>query len=66
MLGEALRWQREGRPRPLIRGDELVAALGIAPGPLVGELLAAIEEEAFAGELRSAEDALAFAAARIA
>jgi putative nucleotidyltransferase with HDIG domain len=64
VLGEALRWQREGRPRPLVRGDELVAALGIEPGPLVGELLAAIEEEAFAGELRSAEDALAFAAAR--
>jgi poly(A) polymerase len=66
VLGEALRWQRDGRPRPLVRGDELVRALGLEPGPLIGELLAAIEEEAFAGELESAEDALAFAAARIA
>jgi len=66
VIGEALRWQLEGRPRPLVRGDELVRALGIAAGPVVGELLAAIEEAAFAGELRDGEEALAFAAQRIA
>jgi hypothetical protein len=32
----------------------------------LGELLAAIEEEAFVGELRGPDDAIAFAAARIA
>ena len=42
------------------------AALGIEPGPRLGELLAAIAEEAFSGELRSAQDAVAFAASRIA
>jgi tRNA nucleotidyltransferase/poly(A) polymerase len=66
VIGEALRWQREGRPRALLRGDELAAALGLAPGPLLGELLGAIEEEAFVGELRSPQEAIAFAAERIA
>jgi hypothetical protein len=66
VIGEALRWQREGRPPALLRGDELAAALGLAPGPLLGELLGAIEEEAFVGELRSPQEAIAFAAERIA
>jgi putative nucleotidyltransferase with HDIG domain len=66
VLGEALAWQAHGRPAALVRGDQLAAALGIAAGPALGELLAAIAAEAFAGELRSAEDAIAFAAARIA
>jgi hypothetical protein len=65
VIGEALAWQREGRPPPLVRGDQLARALGIEPGPRVGELLAAIAEEAFAGELASAQEAIAFAAARI-
>jgi len=66
VIGEALRWQRDGRPPALLRGDELAAALGLTPGPRLGELLAAIEEEAFVGELRGPDDAIAFAAARIA
>jgi hypothetical protein len=66
VIGEALAWQAHGRPAALVRGDQLAGALGIAPGPLLGELLAAIAEEAFAGELRTPEDAIAFAAARIA
>lgn len=66
VLGEALRWQRDGRPPALIRGDELARALELKPGPLLGELLSAIAQEAFAGELHSAGDAVAFAAARIA
>ena len=66
VIGEALSWQREGRPPPLVRGDQLARALGIKPGPRVGELLAAIAQEAFAGELGSAQEAIAFAAARIA
>ena len=66
MIGEALRWQWHGRPPALVRGDQLARALGITPGPILGELLAAIAQEAFAGELHSAEDAIAFAASRIA
>ena len=65
VIGAALRWQRDGRPPPLVRGDELARALDLAPGPLIGELLVAIEEEAFAGALHNAADAIAFAADRI-
>jgi poly(A) polymerase len=66
VIGEALHWQRHGRPPALLRGDQLAEALGIAPGPLLGELLAAIAQEAFAGVLTSPRDAIAFAASRIA
>jgi hypothetical protein len=66
VIGEALAWHLQGRPPALVRGDQLAAALGIAPGPRLGELLAAIAEEAFSGELQSPQDAVAFAAARIA
>jgi len=66
VIGEALAWQRAGRPAPLVRGDQLARALGLEPGPLLGELLAAIEREAYAGELRSGQDAIDFAASRIA
>ena len=33
MLAAALDWRRDGPPEPLLRGDELAAELGIAPGP---------------------------------
>src|SRR4029077_19038122 len=39
MLAAALDWHREGPPPPLLRGDELAAELGIAPGRELGELL---------------------------
>jgi len=58
MLAEA--FAREAAPpaEPLVRGDELAAALGVRPGPRLGALLAALEEEAFAGEVATREDAL--------
>jgi poly(A) polymerase len=66
LIGEVLAWQRDGRPPPLVRGDELARALGLDPGPVIGELLADVAAATFAGEVRSAEDAIAFAARRIA
>ena len=63
---EALRWQELGRPPAVVRGDVLARALAITPGPALGELLAAIEEEVFVGSVRTAEEAIAFAAERIA
>ncbi len=66
VIGEALRWHVEGHPRPPLRGDELAAALGVAPGPLLGELLAAITEAQFTGEVEGPEQAIAFARTRIA
>ncbi len=58
VLPAALAWHRDGPPRSPIGGDELAAALGIAPGPRLGELLGEVEAGVFAGEVRSAEDAV--------
>jgi poly(A) polymerase len=48
-------------PRPPLRGDELAAALGIVPGPRLGELLAELQAAAYAGEIAGREDALRLA-----
>ncbi|HEU4657311.1 MAG TPA: HD domain-containing protein [Capillimicrobium sp.] len=62
VVGEALRWRAGAtRPRPLLRGDELARELGIAPGPELGRLLAALAEAQFAGEVRDRQEALAAA-----
>jgi len=49
------------RPQRLIDGTELMAALGLQPGPEVGRLLAAIEEAQALGEIATREDALGYA-----
>lgn len=58
MLGDALRWRAEGPPHPLLRGDELAAALSIKPGPELGRLLEELSEAAYAGEVRTSEEAI--------
>jgi poly(A) polymerase len=60
LLGEALAW-RADPPRPPVRGDELAEALGLAPGPEIGRLLAELEELRFAGEIETAEQAIEIA-----
>ena len=44
---------------PLVRGDEL----GLPPGPAIGRILAAIEEERAAGTITTRAEALALARA---
>ncbi len=44
---------------PLIRGDDLARELGIVPGPRLGELLAQLEEDRYAGAIATREDAIA-------
>lgn len=61
LLPDALRWHTEGPPRPLLRGDELAQALGIETGPRVGELLRELAAAQYAGEVRTAEQALSYA-----
>ena len=65
VIGEALRWHAEGHPLAPLRGDELASALGIEPGPLLGELLAALTEAQYTGEVSTRADAVAFARSRI-
>jgi poly(A) polymerase len=55
------RYEETVRPRPFLDGQELIAALRLAPGPEVGRLLRLIEEAQAAGEIRNRDEALAFA-----
>ncbi|MBV9818929.1 MAG: HD domain-containing protein [Solirubrobacterales bacterium] len=50
LLPDALAWET-APPRPPVRGDELARALGIEPGPILGELLAELRAESFSGEV---------------
>jgi poly(A) polymerase len=61
LIGPALRWHAEGPPRAPLRGDELAAELGIAPGPELGRLLARLAEAAYTGEATTREQAVALA-----
>ncbi len=61
VLAAALEWRAEGPPAQLVRGDELAKALGIEEGPRLGELLAAIAEAAYVGEVRTRDEAIALA-----
>jgi tRNA nucleotidyltransferase/poly(A) polymerase len=62
VIGEALRWRAEGgAPRPLLRGDELAAELGVRPGPEIGRLLGELQEAQYAGEVRDRQEAVAVA-----
>jgi len=58
MLATALDWRRDGPPRPLLRGDELAAELGIAEGPELGEVLEELEAAQYAGEVRDRQAAI--------
>jgi poly(A) polymerase len=58
MVAAALDWRRQGPPAPLLRGDELAAALGIEAGPGLGEALRELEAAQFAGEVGDRDAAL--------
>jgi putative nucleotidyltransferase with HDIG domain len=58
MLAHAFAHRSGGPPVPLLRGDELMRELNLEPGPQVGRLLAQLEEDRYAGEVGTREDAL--------
>lgn len=58
MIAAALDWRRNGPPQPLLRGDEVAAALGIEPGPELGSAMAELEAAQYAGEITDREGAL--------
>jgi putative nucleotidyltransferase with HDIG domain len=62
VLPAALRWRAAGPREPLVRGNVLARAIGLPDGPQVGRLLAAIDEARFAGEVATADEAIALAA----
>jgi putative nucleotidyltransferase with HDIG domain len=61
LLDDALSWRAAGPAVPLLRGDQLIAELGVAKGPRVGELLAELAEAQYAGEIGTREQALTYA-----
>jgi putative nucleotidyltransferase with HDIG domain len=61
MIAAALEWRRNGPPRPLLRGNELAAELGIPEGPELGQLMGELEAAQYAGEVRTREQAVAHA-----
>jgi putative nucleotidyltransferase with HDIG domain len=61
VLPAALAWRAAGRREPLVRGDVLARALELDDGPQLGRLLAAIDEARFAGEVSTADEAIALA-----
>jgi len=55
-------WGEESEPvRPLLDGNDLMRALGIGPGPLVGQLLAAVSEAQAGGDITTPEAAIELA-----
>jgi hypothetical protein len=50
----------KNRAQPLIKGDDVMAALGIQPGPKVGRLLAKVEEARAEGHLSNRQEAIDF------
>lgn len=58
MLAAAIAWEDED-PKPLLRGDEITAEVGIEPGPLLGEAVAELAAARFAGEVGDRAGALA-------
>lgn len=60
ILPDALAWARRDR-RPLVRGDELARALGLAPGPELGRLVGEIAAARWTGEVATPEEAIALA-----
>jgi poly(A) polymerase len=60
LAAEALAWRAEP-PRAPVTGEELMDAVGLEPGPEVGRLLEELRVAAFAGEVRTKEEALEYA-----
>ena len=61
-------WERPEEavsPARLVDGNELMQALGLQPGPQLGQLLESIRESQAAGEIQNREQALAFAQAQV-
>jgi len=55
------RYEETVAPPPLVTGHDLIAELGLDPGPEIGRLLEMLREAQAAGEVKTREEALALA-----
>jgi tRNA nucleotidyltransferase/poly(A) polymerase len=53
------------RPKRILDGNDVMKALGLPPGPAVGEILSELEEAQATGRVRTREEALRFVSGRI-
>ncbi len=58
MIRYGLEWEKSGPPAPLIGGLDLARALGIEPGPRLGEVMRELAAARYAGEIETAEQAV--------
>lgn len=61
-------WEKKGEvvtPARFLNGEELMEALSLKPGPVVGKLLADIQEAQAAGEITNRQQAIEFARNRL-
>lgn len=61
LIPPALDRHADGPPRAPLRGDELAAALEMAPGPALGKLLRQLARAAYVGEVETRADAIGLA-----
>ncbi len=61
MVADGLEWRRTGPPAQFLPGNELAAALGMAPGPDLGRIMEELAEARYAGEIDSASEAVELA-----
>lgn len=59
------RIRRQMQAPPLVNGKELMRALGLPPGPHIGELLEAIREAHVAGEIHTKQEAIELARRKV-
>jgi poly(A) polymerase len=59
VANELLAAAREPPPAPLVRGDELVRDAGVPAGPQLGTILAQLEEDRYAGDVTTRDEAIA-------
>lgn len=64
IMADALAWHADGPPAPVLRGDELAAALGRPPGAWLAGALEELGEAQYRGDVVSRDDALAWARER--
>jgi poly(A) polymerase len=57
---EELGRARKGLPPPLVDGARIMTEFGVRPGPTVGKYLALVREAQLAGEVATADDAIAW------
>jgi putative nucleotidyltransferase with HDIG domain len=61
LIKEYFRTKKEKKPTPLINGDDLIREFKLSPSPLIGKILAQVQELQAIGKLKTKKEALKLA-----